>query len=180
MVWDGQCLRSLWNWHCRTAGPLMGCWTPKKEYHLFYEAKKSQVMAALPQNTATKASHVVKLPGERNTKSWSPEENIQDSCILPVHVWTHAQILRTGPCTGFQNNLKDNRGCNWQWSSSWDEAFLLLVSNCLLENETVGSRNVPQLENMNESKQINKAKIRFKPENKNQTSFESVLKLAGV
>lgn len=63
MVWDGQCLRSLWNWHCRTAGPLMGCWTPKKGYHLFYEAKKSQVMAALPQNTATKASHVVKLPG---------------------------------------------------------------------------------------------------------------------
>lgn len=109
---------------------------------------------------------------------------------MPVHMcgrmyvdactWTHVQILRTGPHIGFQNNLKDNRGCNWQWSSSWDEVFLLLVSNRLLENETVGNRNAPQLENMNESKQINNPKTGFKPESKNQMSFESVLKLAGV
>lgn len=47
-------------------------------------------------------------------------------------------------------------------------------------NETLGSRNAPQLENMNEWKQINNPKIRFKAENKNQMLFESVLKLAGV
>lgn len=44
--------------------------------------------------------------------------------------------------------------------------FLLLISNHLLENEPLGSGDVPQLEATNKSKQINNPKIRFKAENK--------------
>jgi len=36
----------------------------------------------------------------------------------------------------FQPDLKENMMCNWQWPSSWDEVFLLLVSNHSLENGT--------------------------------------------
>lgn len=60
--------------------------------------------------------------------------------------------------------------------------FLLLVYNRLLEIEPLGSGNAPLLETINKSKQINNLKIRFKAEGKkkNQTPFESLLKLAGV
>lgn len=64
---------------------LKDCWAsdelldPQERISSFFEAKKSQVMVVLPQNTATKVSNVMKLAGEsrgRNTKYWCPEENI--------------------------------------------------------------------------------------------------------
>jgi len=43
--------------------------------------------------------------------------------------------------------------------------------------ELLGSGNAPQLENTNKSKHINNPKIRFKSENKYQTSFEKHTKI---
>lgn len=170
------------------------CWSSSELLYFqeristFYEARNSQVVVILPQNAATKGSHVVKLiGGGKNTTYSCPEENIQEDFYTCEYVCVH---MCASTCANthteqdhtvtFQPDLKENTACNGRRSPSWDEVFLLLVSNHLLKNEPLGSGNAPQLETTKKSKQINNPKIRFKLENKNEKSFESILKLAGV